>query len=122
MTVLPSPEDDPRHPPRGRPDNLYGLLYEVTADWRRTVNFILVVLVLAAACGIVVWAAFYGVSIAAAGLYGVDGRIPGTVAGGAGGTFAVIALKDAGTRLFKRLMRRDGGSAGGRQPRQRAAA
>jgi hypothetical protein len=120
MAVLPSPEDDPLHPSRGRPHDLCGLFYEVIADRRRTVNFILVVMVVAIACGIVVFAAFYGAGAAAANLHGVKGRIPGTVAGGAGGTFLAYVLKNAGTRLFKRLMR-DDGAADGRPTKPYAA-
>lgn len=121
MTGLPSPADSPQHPSDGRPHDLCGLFYEVIADRRRTVNFILVVMVVAVACGIVVFAASYGFGIAATHLHGMKGRISGTVAGGASGTFLVVALKNVGMRLFRRLRRGDG-PADGKQTKPRAAA
>jgi hypothetical protein len=121
MAVLPSPEDDPQQPSRGRPHSFIELFYEVIADRRQTVNFILAITFLAIACGTVVLAVFYGVVIVTTDLHGLEGRIPGTVAGVSSGTFLIYLFKKAGERLFNRLLsRRDDRSADGKQTRQPA--
>lgn len=83
MAEFPSPDDDHRRAPPGRPKDVIGLISETLGEDRRTKNLILIVWAAGATVGVILVCALV---VMAKGVHGLENRvvwIPGGVVGGA---------------------------------------